>query len=362
MLGINYSDSSDEEDTQAEIKTFIKPLSNINTSDKSEATPGIERQIVIPLENTFLRTKPGSLFSTVPAPKTELVASKKRKRKKSGKKKRKKSKQVVEQAKVPKKQLSAKEVFLSSLPKPVVAIPQKSEDVIDEVKEPSEEDESFSLLGRHSKLKQRGENDSKPIGLGEFGLDDIVEVDDVDDGSVLPFETVEHVDPTEAYGAAFVNAKSSKFNPKNLASLDTRPTATVDYEPQQSPSPPPGEPIKLSEESGIKVPYWAKAMKNDDGLVNIHSNEVQDPKRWQPDLEDMELKKMHRDQTKKFAVPVYNPSTGKAQKAFVPKNSHKRKHQINTLAMEFQAKQIELIRRRGQEFKNKRTTAKKYGW
>jgi len=371
MLVVNYSDSSDEDDTA--INTMKKVCVNTPSEPHSNPTEPVSsvsmgRQAVAPLENIFLKTQHGSLFGSMPAPKTALI-SKKRKRKKSAKKKRKRSKKVSSKALKPKK--SKKEIFLSSLPKPVASCSvsnvvndefEDAKDPVDEVEASLDENGESSLLGRHLNLKRRGENDSKPIGMANFGLSDDEDVDR-DKLSETPAGSMHHIDPAMAYGAALVNAHKSAYNPSNFIPPDERPAATVELESEQSPSPPlSGEPLKLSKESGVKAPYWAKAMKNkESNLLNIHSNEVQNPDRWVPDLDDLELRRMHREQ-KKFAVPVYNPSTGKAHKSFVPKTSHKRKHQINTLAMEYQAKQIELIRRRGMEFKNKRTTAKKYGW
>jgi len=371
MLVVNYSDSSDEDDMAITTTNCVNtPSEPHSTTTGPVSSVSMGRQAVAPLENIFLKTKHGSLFGSMPAPKTALK-SKKRKMKKSAKKKRKKSKKVSSKAQKPKKIVSKKEIFLSSLPKPVASCPlstavndefEDAKDPVDEVEASLDENEESSLLGRHLNLKRRGENDSKPIGMADFGLSDD-EDGDKDKLSETPADSMDHFDPAMAYGAALVNAHKSAYNPRNFIPPDERPAATVELEQEQSPSPPlSGDPLKLSKESGVEAPYWAKAMKSKEGnLLNIHSNEVQNPERWVPDLDDLELRRMHREQ-KKFAVPVYNPSTGKAHKSFVPKTSHKRKHQINTLAMEYQAKQIELIRRRGMEFKNKRTTAQKYGW
>ena len=58
----------------------------------------------------------------------------------------------------------------------------------------------------------------------------------------------------------------------------------------------------------------------------------------------------------------YNRSTGTFETTFKSSSIHKRKHQINSLAIAAAERELELMEKRGRATKTKAETNAKYGW
>eukprot|EP01083_Nonionella_stella_P049365 131586_1 len=104
--------------------------------------------------------------------------------------------------------------------------------------------------------------------------------------------------------------------------------------------------------------------QEDDEIITIsqsrdllHNENGQKP--WLPTFE---MDDITREDIKIIPTNSFNPETGKVERVKKYTKIQRRKHQINTLAIEAQEKALQLAMRRSSSYKTKAETQAKYGW